>query len=186
MAIFSHSDKSMRPIQKAFGLSYFIPAIVVIAAVAIGFVQADNEEHERFLAEQRLVASERLAQVSSRLETQIHGNVNLIQGLVAAIAANPNMTQAQFSALSERIFSVPSQLRNVVAAPNLVVQNVYPFDENKQLIGQDYNAKPKQSGSVFEAIKRRKTTIAGPVKLTQGGHGLLARYPVFSIGNGHF
>jgi len=186
MATFSHSDKSMRPIQKAFGLSYFIPAIVVIAAVAIGFVQADNEEHERFLAEQRLVASERLAQVSSRLETQIHGNVNLIQGLVAAIAANPNMTQAQFSALSERIFSVPSQLRNVVAAPNLVVQNVYPFDENKQLIGQDYNAKPKQSGSVFEAIKRRKTTIAGPVKLTQGGHGLLARYPVFSIGNGHF
>ncbi len=186
MAIFSSWDKSVRPIQKSFGFSYFIPAIAVIVAVAIGFVQADHEEHERFLSEQRLVASERLAQVSSRLETQIHGNVNLIQGLVAAIAANPNMTQSQFSALSERIFSVPSQLRNVVAAPNLVVQHVYPFDENKQLIGQDYNAHPKQAGSVFEAIKRRKTTVAGPVKLSQGGHGLLARYPVFAIGNGHF
>ncbi|TNM62959.1 bifunctional diguanylate cyclase/phosphodiesterase [Aliirhizobium smilacinae] len=186
MAIFSSWDKSVRPIHKTFGFSYFIPAIAVIVAVAIGFVQADHEEHERFLSEQRLVASERLAQVSSRLETQIHGNVNLIQGLVAAIAANPNMTQSQFSALSERIFSVPSQLRNVVAAPNLVVQHVYPFDENKQLIGQDYNAHPKQAGSVFEAIKRRKTTVAGPVKLSQGGHGLLARYPVFAIGNGHF
>lgn len=96
------------------------------------------------------------------------------------------MTQAQFSALSERIFSLPSQLRNVAAAPNLVVQLVYPFSENKQLIGQDYSANPKQSGSVFEAIKRRKTMVAGPVKLVQGGHGLLARYPVFVLGNGHF
>jgi diguanylate cyclase (GGDEF)-like protein len=186
MAIFSHSDKTIRPSQKAFGLSYFIPAITVIVAVTIGLVRADTEEQDRFLAEQRLVASERLAEVSSHLETQIHGNVNLIQGLVAAIAANPTITQSQFSALSERIFSVPSQLRNVVAAPNLVIQHVYPFSENKQLIGQDYNAIPKQSGSVFEAIKRRKTMVAGPVKLVQGGHGLLVRYPVFSIGNGHF
>ena len=186
MTNFSHSDKTVRPTPKIFGFSYFIPAIVVIVAVAIGFVRTDNEEHDRFLAEQKLVASERLAQVSSRLETQIHGNVNLIQGLVAAIAANPNMTQSQFSALSERIFSVPSQLRNVVAAPDLVIKQVYPFEENKQLIGQDYNATPKQSGSVFEAIKRRKTTVAGPVKLVQGGHGLLARYPVFTIGSGHF
>ncbi len=186
MAIFNHSGKPERPSQKAFGVSYFIPAIVVIVAVVIGIIRADREEHERFLAEQRLVASERLAQVASRLETKIHGNVNLVQGLVAAIAANPNMTQAQFSALSERIFSVPSQLRNVAAAPNLVVQLVYPFSENKQLIGQDYSAKPKQSGSVFEAIKRRKTMVAGPVKLVQGGHGLLARYPVFVLGNGHF
>lgn len=186
MAIFNHSGKPERPSQKAFGVSYFIPAIVVIVAVVIGIIRADREEHERFLAEQRLVASERLAQVASRLETKIHGNVNLVQGLVAAIAANPNMTQAQFSALSERIFSVPSQLRNVAAAPNLVVQLVYPFSENKQLIGQDYSANPKQSGSVFEAIKRRKTMVAGPVKLVQGGHGLLARYPVFVLGNGHF
>ncbi len=186
MAIFYHSGKSVRTSKMAFGVGYFIPAIVVIAAVAIGIIRADREEHERFLAEQRLVASERLTQVASHLETRIHGNVNLIQGLVAAIAANPNMTQAQFSALSERIFSVPSQLRNVVAAPGLIVQQVYPFSENKQLIGQDYNANPQQSGSVFEAIKRRKTTVAGPVKLLQGGHGLLARYPVFSLGNGHF
>ncbi len=186
MAIFSLSDKSVRPIQKAFGFSYFIPAAAVVVAVAIGFVRADREEHERFLAEQRLVASEGLAQVSSRLEAQIRGNVNLIQGLAAAIAANPNMTQAQFGALAGRIFDLPSQLRNVVAAPDLVVRHVYPFDENKQLIGQDYNANPKQSGSVFEAIKRRKTTVAGPIKLVQGGHGLLARYPVFSVGSGQF
>jgi diguanylate cyclase (GGDEF)-like protein len=167
-------------------ISYFLPAIAVLVAVAIGVIQADREEHQRFMAEQRLIASEQLAVVSSKITTQIHSNVNLVQGLVAAIAANPDITQAQFSALAERIFSTPSQLRNVAAAPDLVIRYVYPFAENEKLIGEDYTARPQQSGSVLEAIKRRTTIVAGPVKLFQGGQGLLARYPVFRISNGHF
>ncbi|SFB45606.1 PAS domain S-box-containing protein/diguanylate cyclase (GGDEF) domain-containing protein [Rhizobium sp. NFR07] len=186
MAFYTSSAAPGAPATKSFGISYFLPAIVVVVAVSLAVVQADREQHEQFLSEQRLVASEKLAQVSSRLETQIHGNVNLVHGLVAAIAASPEMSQPQFAALSERIFSVPSQLRNVVAAPNLVVRLIYPLEENKALIGHDYAAHPKQSGSVMEAIKRRKTMIAGPVKLDQGGSGLLVRYPVFKLSNGHF
>lgn len=40
MAIFNHSGKPERPSQKAFGVSYFIPAIVVIVAVVIGIIRA--------------------------------------------------------------------------------------------------------------------------------------------------
>jgi diguanylate cyclase (GGDEF)-like protein/PAS domain S-box-containing protein len=186
MATYASFEPSGTPKAKSFGISYFLPAIVVIVAVTIGVVQADRKQHEQFLAEQRLSASEGLARVSSRLETQIHGNVNLIHGLVAAIAASPDISQPQFAALAERIFAVNSQLRNVVAAPDLVVKLVYPLAENTPLIGYDYAAHPKQAASVMEAIKRRKTIVAGPVTLAQGGHGLLARYPVFKLSNGHF
>ncbi|AYD01761.1 EAL domain-containing protein [Neorhizobium sp. NCHU2750] len=186
MASLPSSTSAGHAKAKAFGISYFLLAIAVVVAVAIGIIRADMEEHQRFFAEQRLVASEQLAEVSSKLTTKITGNVNLIQGLVAAIAANPDMTQTQFEALAERIFSVPSQLRNVVAAPDLVIRYIYPYAENEKLLGEDYTAKPKQSGSVMEAIKRRQTVVAGPVKLFQGGHALLARYPVFRISNGHF
>jgi diguanylate cyclase (GGDEF)-like protein/PAS domain S-box-containing protein len=186
MAIYSTAENSDRRKTWLFGLSYFLPAVFVIGAVTLGILKADGEEHERYLAEQKLVAAERLAQVASRLESQIHGNVNLIQGLVASIAANPGITESQFTALSERLFSVHSQLRNVVAAPDLKVRFAYPLAANRQIIGHDYNKHPKQSGSVMEAIKRRTTMLAGPVKLDQGGSGLLVRYPVFTIGNGHF
>lgn len=167
-------------------LGYILPAILVMTVVAVGIVRAVQDEHERYMWAQRLSASEQLAQVSSRLETNIHGNVNLIHGLVAAIAADPSINQAQFAQLAEHIFAHPSQLKNVAAAPDLVVRMIYPLAENREILGQDYTAHPKQSASVLEAIKRRTTTIAGPVKLVQGGKGLFARYPVFLSSNGHF
>jgi diguanylate cyclase (GGDEF)-like protein len=167
-------------------IGYIIPAILVLAVVTVGIVRAIQDEYERHMWAQKLTASEQLAQVSSSLETNIHGNVNLIHGLVANIAANPTITQVQFAQLAEHIFAHPSQLKNVAAAPDLVVRMIYPLAENREILGQDYNANPKQSGSVLEAVKRRTTTIAGPVKLKQGGKGLFARYPVFLASNGHF
>ncbi|MGF9563721.1 EAL domain-containing protein [Neorhizobium sp. JUb45] len=167
-------------------LGYILPAILVMTVVAVGIVRAVQDEHERHMWAQRLSASEQLAQVSSMLETNIHGNVNLIHGLVAAIAADPSINQAQFAQLAEHIFAHPSQLKNVAAAPDLVVRMIYPLAENREILGQDYTANPKQSASVMEAIKRRTTTIAGPAKLVQGGKGLFARYPVFLSSNGHF
>ncbi|MBP2461722.1 MULTISPECIES: EAL domain-containing protein [unclassified Rhizobium] len=172
--------------RRFYRFGWYLPAFIMVAAVIFGIVRADLEERAQYMAQQRLVASEQLARVSSSLETNIRGNVNLVQGLVAAIASNPSITQTQFAALSERVFAVPSQLKNVAVAPNLVIRYVYPYDQNKQLVGRDYTADPKRSVSVMEAIKRRSTTIAGPVELAQGGLGLLARYPVFSQANGHF
>ncbi|MGE7368040.1 bifunctional diguanylate cyclase/phosphodiesterase [Neorhizobium sp. NPDC001467] len=167
-------------------LAYIVPAFLVLAVVAVGIVRAVQDEHERHMGMQRLTASEQLAQVSATLETNIHGNVNLIHGLVAAIATTPDLTQAQFGALAEQIFDHPSQLKNVAAAPDLVVRMIYPLEENREILGQDYTANPKKSVSVTEAIRRRTTTIAGPVNLVQGRKGLFARYPVFRKSNGHF
>lgn len=168
-------------------MGYFLPTALVVVIVALGFVRVVQDEHERFRFAQRLAASEQLARVAAKLETNIHGNVNLIQGLVAAISSNPSITQAQFAKLAENIFSNPSQLKNVAAAPDLVVRMIYPLAENREILGQDYQVDFKRSGSVFEAIKRRKTTVAGPVNLVQGGSmGLFARYPVFTASNGHF
>lgn len=168
-------------------LGYFLPTLLVVGIVTFGFVRAVQDEHDRFMAAQRLAASEQLGEVAAALETNIHGNVNLIHGLVAAISANPAITQAQFSTLADNIFANPSQLKNVAAAPDLVVRMIYPLAENRQILGQDYKADPKRAGSVFEAIKRRTATLAGPVRLVQGGSmGLFARYPVFTASNGRF
>ncbi|UIY28406.1 hypothetical protein LZK73_15950 [Neorhizobium galegae] len=121
-----------------FGLGYFFPAILAVAGLLVGVVRADIEKREQYHVAQQVKAAEQLARVAASLETNIRGNVNLIYGLIAAIAANPNMNQPQFTALSERIFGVPSQLRNVVAAKDLVVGLVYPEEANKKALGLDY------------------------------------------------
>ncbi len=169
-----------------FGLGYFFPAILAVAGMLVGIVRADIEKREQYHGAEQVKAAEQLAKVAASLETNIHGNVNLIYGLVAAIAANPNINQPQFTALSERIFDVPSQLRNVVAAKDLVVGLVYPEEQNKKALGLDYRTNELQRGAVMRAIERRSLVITGPVNLVQGGQGLIARYPVFSLANGRF
>ncbi len=166
--------------------SYFVPAALAIAAALVGMVRADISEHDRYRAAQRLAAAEALGTVTSSLEAKIKGNVNLVYGLVAAIAAEPDITASQFAALSERIFTVPSQLRNVAGAPDLVVRYVYPENANRTIVGLDYAADPVQYAPVLEAVKRRTLVVTGPRQLKQGGVGLIARYPVFSLVNGHF
>ncbi len=178
--------KSRMPLPKGIGLNYFLPAIIVIVAVAIGLIRAESEEREQYLASQRLRAAEQLAKVAASLETNIHGNVNLVHGLAAAVAANPNINQPQFAALSERIFTVPSQLRNVVAAPEMVVRFVYPEPGNQQALGLDYKTDTKQGPAALQAVQRRSLVITGPINLVQGGTGLIARYPIFSVSNGRF
>ncbi|WP_162894966.1 bifunctional diguanylate cyclase/phosphodiesterase [Rhizobium terrae] len=177
-------SKLSRP--QLLGLGYFLPAILAVTAVLIGVVRADLEQRNQFRIAQQVKAAEQLARVASNLETNIHGNVNLIYGLVAALAANPNMTQPQFSALSERILGVPSQLRNIAGAQDLVINLVYPEEANKKSIGLDYRANEQQRDAVMKAVERRALVITGPVNLVQGGQGLIARYPVFSLSSGRF
>lgn len=167
------------------GMGYFIPAFIVLTAVLLGLVRAENDERERYLSAQRLAAAEELAKVSSSLESNIHGNLNLIYGLVAAVSANTNITGSQFSALGERIFGVPSQLRSITASPDLVVKYVYPESFGDTIIGLDYHTAP-QGESVRQAVARRTLVISGPVKLEDGSKSLIARYPVFSLANGRF
>ncbi|MCK8778420.1 EAL domain-containing protein [Rhizobium sp. NTR19] len=183
---------SLRPLRakpsraQILGLSYFLPAILAVTAVVIGVVKADIDKREQFHVSQQVKAAEQLARVASNLETNIHGNVNLIYGLVAAIAVDPNMNQAQFTSLVERIFGVPSQLRNVAAAKDLVINLVYPEEPNRKSLGLDYTKNELQKEAVMQAVQRRALVITGPVDLVQGGRGLIARYPVFGRGSGQF
>lgn len=179
-------SKSKSSRLQFFGLGYFFPAILAVAGLLVGVVRADIEKREQYHVAEQVKAAEQLARVAASLETNIHGNVNLIYGLVAAIAANPNINQPQFTALSERIFSVPSQMRNVAGAKDLVISLVYPEEPNKKSLGLDYRTNELQRDAVMRAVERRTLVITGPVNLVQGGQGLIARYPVFSLANGRF
>jgi diguanylate cyclase (GGDEF)-like protein len=186
MTLVASPDKHSAARSRWSGISYFLPAILAVTAVAIAVIRADVEEHTEYRATQRLKTAEQLAKVASNIETNIQSNVKLVHGLVAAVAANSNMTQPQFAGLAERVMDVPSQLRNVAAAPDLVVRYVYPEAAAQGVVGLDYRAHPEQYGAVLQSVQRRALTITGPVALKQGGTGLMARYPVFSLANGRF
>ncbi|WP_184472919.1 bifunctional diguanylate cyclase/phosphodiesterase [Rhizobium esperanzae] len=159
--------------------SAFAPAIFAAAIAVIVVWVATNWRLERSLADERAGVAGELATISSRLQTNLNGNVKLLQGLAAGIAVNPEMGQAAFSKLAAEILQPDSQLRSFAAAPGMVVKWVYPEKGNEKAIGLDYRTNEKQRPAAMLARNTHNIVLTGPVELVQGGTAFVVRCPIY-------
>ena len=160
-------------------ISAFAPAIFAAIVAVIIVCVTTNWRLERSLADERSAVAGELATISSRLQTNLNGNVKLLQGLAAGIAINPAMDQSAFSKLAARILQPDSQLQSFAAAPDMVVRWVYPEKENQKAIGLDYRTNEKQRDGAMLARNTHNIVLTGPVELVQGGTAFIARCPVY-------
>nr|WP_298098998.1 EAL domain-containing protein [uncultured Shinella sp.] len=160
------------------GLGYYIPAIVVAFAVFIAVLLADAQR--RSLEEEYLRSSttEQLGLLRSRLEGNIFGNIKLVQGLVATLSTEPDMSPEHFDDLAGRIFREENQLRSLAIAPDFVVNRVYPLKGNERSLGLDYRKNERQRAAALQVKEKDRLIVTGPVDLVQGGRGVIARYPI--------
>lgn len=77
------------------------------------------------------------------------------------------------------MFEGPSQLRNIGAAPDMVIRLMYPLAGNEKAVGLDYRKTPGQRAAAERARDTGQLILAGPLPLAQGGTGLIGRIPVF-------
>ena len=64
--------------------------------------------------------------------------------------------------------------------PKGVIRYVYPLKGNENVIGYDILADPTRNKEAFKAMKQRKLFFAGPLRLKQGGLGVVGRLPVYT------
>ena len=159
--------------------SAFAPAIFATTIAVFVVCVATNWRLERSVADERSIVAGELATISSRLQTNLNGNVKLLQGLAAGITVNPAMDQSAFSKLAAEILQPDSQLRSFAAAPGMVVKWVYPEKGNEKAIGLDYRTNEKQRDSAMLARNTHNIVLTGPVELVQGGTAFVVRCPVY-------
>ena len=75
-----------------------------MVAIVLGFV-ADGQQQQLALARARADAITELNLIQDRLEGDIRGEVQLVRGLVADIASQPDLNQASFDALCGRVLT---------------------------------------------------------------------------------
>jgi diguanylate cyclase (GGDEF)-like protein len=102
--------------------------------------------------------------------------------LAAVIAAEERIDKGTFEAIASRLVRANPSIRNVALAPGNVITAVHPVRGNEAVLGLHYAEVPAQYGAVQEAMRTRRTVIAGPIALVQGGTGLVSRTPVFVRG----
>lgn len=158
--------------------------MIAAFVVVVAGIFADHQNRIISEARMRSLVANELGPIRSRLESSINGNIQLVRGLIGTIATEPDMQQQRFAELARSIFAERSQLRNIAAAPDLVVSMVYPVEGNEKVIGLDYRENENQRATAMRVMQAGKLLLAGPVDLVQGGRGLIARFPVTTDAGG--
>lgn len=157
----------------------YLTILVLVCGLALASYYGEKLNNERHLASSRMEVERHLAQVRSRLEFNLQGDMQLMQGLVSYIAANPRIGQKEFERAAKPLFDGGSSLRNIGAAPDMVMRMMYPLKGNEKAIGLDFRKTPSQFETADLARTSGRMVLAGPLRLVQGGTGIIGRIPVF-------
>ncbi len=160
-----------------------VPVLLALAVIVVLGVLLDRQNRQLVEGRVREATLAKISVIRAKLEGDISGNVQLVRGLVATISTEPEMDQARYANLAQRLFEEDSQLRSVAAAPDLVISLIYPLVGNEAAIGLNYRTNTDQWAAVEKVVRTNSLTIAGPVDLVQGGRGFIARFPVH-VGEG--
>ena len=148
-------------------------------------------------AEKRLLLDER-AQVVNRVNTIGNSLTLAVNQKLMLITSVRSYMEAEAKRSSNFSFDNPDDLsetnkfvsglydsnagiRNVAIAPNNVMEFVYPYEENKAVLG--YNPTQDERAYVREEIERAIQTkgivLSLPYELIQGGQGIIARQAIY-------
>ncbi|MES0824955.1 ATP-binding protein [Ruegeria sp. SCP11] len=107
-----------------------------------------------------------------RLERLIESYSHISRSLAAAQLFE---TEAEFQTLAHMLRDNNPSIVNIARSQDFIITDVHPVEPNRDLLGYDYRANPKQMASVQRALDSQETIIVGPMTLLQGGLGLLLR-----------
>lgn len=131
------------------------------------------------LREQRERTVREVALLASRIEAEINSTFYLVAGLARLIEINGGITELQYQEICEQLVKSRPGLRNIAAAPDMIVRYIYPLEGNEAAMGLDYTKHPTQRGAAFQVKESGKPLIAGPINLVQGGEAIVGRFPTY-------
>ncbi|MEZ5472467.1 MAG: EAL domain-containing protein [Marinicella sp.] len=156
---------------------YLMIFVLVTITFAYYFFEKNlRAEYQQQLKFQTLVE---LESIKSNLLGLISSNISLLKGFATHISYNPTINHKEFNTYAEQVFEYGNALVNFAAAPDLVVNMVYPLEGNEGVIGLDYTKNSAQIDAVLNTTHTNEVIIAGPLNLIQGGDAIVARVAVF-------
>ncbi len=153
-------------------------ALIVVAVTVFLALSYERIDTRSYLAGLRSDLAREVGIIRARVEGTINANTNTSKAFAALLAAHPEMETDHLSQISSFLLNGTSQLREIAAAPDLVIRFVYPLEGNEAALGLDFRKTPSQYPAVKKALELGGTVIAGPLALVQGGKAFIIREPV--------
>ncbi len=153
-------------------------ASVVVALTFFLALSYERISTRDYLTNLRSDLSREVGIIRARIEGAINANANTSRAFAAILAAHPEMENDHLSQIASFLLNGSSRLREIAAAPDLVIRFVYPLRGNEAALGLDFRKTPSQYSAVKKALSVGGTVIAGPLTLVQGGKAFVIRVPV--------
>lgn len=157
-----------------------IPAILFAVLVAATFVvqQADDKAQR---TKERLDTFYKLSAIQSRFENALGDKLNIMRGLKASVASNPDMTAQEFDTLTRSLAFGQTGVLAVILTRGNTIAHAYPTSSRLSLVGSSIHdgLSRVQTEVIENSIARRSMYLAGPVSLQNGTKGIVAATPVF-------
>lgn len=126
------------------------------------------------------VALQRLYGLRARIETELSASLYLASGVEASIRASRGVLKdEEIRRVLAILYARSHSIRNIGIAPGNRIAFIHPVSGNERALGLYYPDNPQQWPSIEKVIRQRASFLAGPIRLVQGGEGLIYRVPVF-------
>lgn len=146
---------------------------------------------EFFAQKQRLLEQGELRQqafagasaIRAVLESELNATANLVNGIEFYILAKHGQIRAEeIEPLLSLVYERGHHFRSLGVAPDNRLSYLFPLRGNEKALGLYYPDNKEQWPAIEQVIRQGKPRLVGPVRLVQGGEGLLYRLPVFLDG----
>lgn len=116
--------------------------------------------------------------VEKNINQSIKNSYNV--ALTLGLTVNHNGIPVGFESIAEKLIKSNPEFKAVQLVPNGVIKYLYPIKGNEAALNLDlFKSPPITQYEMRKAIDSRKMYFQGPVKLNQGGMGIIGRMPMF-------
>lgn len=151
-----------------------VPLIVFLVGICLLSVFTYNT-NVQIQKDRRTIAKLNAVTYGQRIENDIENGIEITDTL-KQVLINGNGQIINFSKIAENLMSY--SIQSVQLAPNGVVTEIYPEEGNET--GKIDLLKDSKQGEISNYAKDHNITIIqGPIKLKQGGSGLVVRNPIY-------
>lgn len=165
------SNLSEKARQRLLALLVF----AATAAVAVLWI-VHSERQER--VEARVLAADLAADHAQSLQRGIERALSATYA-IAALVRKGQGELPEFDAVATEMLPYYPGIAALGLSPRGVIRNVVPLAGNEKSIGFNQLGDSAQNKEAILARDTGKLTLAGPLKLAQGGLGVVGRLPIF-------
>ena len=112
-----------------------MPPILVALGVLAVVGWLNQSEYTEHLQQARQAVVEQLSTVRAQLEASLNRRLFLMQGVVAVVRANPQITADEFEKLAHNLVPHDPGIRSVQLARDTVISHVYPQKTESRALG---------------------------------------------------